>query len=210
MLMTNVQIFEEYYKQYDEWYEKNKAAYLSEVAALKKAVPKKGKGLEIGVGTGRFASKLGIKYGADPSRKMLRLARKRGVETKLGFAEDLPYQDEHFDYVLINITLCFVNDHLRALKEAKRTLKKHGKIIIGIIDKNSFLGDFYQNKQSKFYDQARFFSVEDILGLLKSESFKDFSTFQTIYKLPQYVDLLEKPLHGWGKGGFVVISATKG
>jgi len=61
-------IFDKYYKKYDAWYEKNKFAYLSEIGALKKVVPNKGEGLEIGVGTGRFASRLGIKYGADPSK----------------------------------------------------------------------------------------------------------------------------------------------
>jgi ubiquinone/menaquinone biosynthesis C-methylase UbiE len=53
--MEKSEVFDKYFKEYDEWYEKNKLAYLSEVAALKKVIPKGKKGLEIGVGTGRFA-----------------------------------------------------------------------------------------------------------------------------------------------------------
>ena len=43
-------LFDRYYKRYDGWYKKNKFAYLSEVAAIKRILPKGGRGLEIGVG----------------------------------------------------------------------------------------------------------------------------------------------------------------
>ena len=68
-------IFGRYYKRYDAWYDKSQFAYISESEAIRKVLPKKGKGLEIGVGTGRFASKLGISYGVDPSPKMITLAK---------------------------------------------------------------------------------------------------------------------------------------
>jgi len=60
-----VNIFDRYYKRYDNWYEKNKFAYLSELKTVRKVLPRKGKGLEIGVGTGRFAAALGISTGID-------------------------------------------------------------------------------------------------------------------------------------------------
>lgn len=101
-------VFDKHWKKYDSWYEKNRFAYLSEVEAVKKVLPKDGKGLEIGVGTGRFASALGIKYGIDPSSNMVNIARKRGVETEVGRGEDLPFADCEFDYVVIVITLSFV------------------------------------------------------------------------------------------------------
>jgi len=62
---------------FDEFSERT---YLSELKALKKVILEKKKGLEIGVGTGRFASPLGIEYGIDPSEKMLEIAKKRGVK----------------------------------------------------------------------------------------------------------------------------------
>ncbi len=66
-------IFDKRYKKYDAWYKENKFAYLSELEAIRKVLPKKGKGLEIGVGTGRFAAPLGIKFGIDPSEDMIQL-----------------------------------------------------------------------------------------------------------------------------------------
>jgi len=42
-------------------------------------LPEGGTGIEIGVGTGRFASQLGIKLGLEPSKSMASLARQRGM-----------------------------------------------------------------------------------------------------------------------------------
>jgi len=202
-------IFDKFYKKYDIWYEKNKFAYLSELEAIKKVLPKRGKGLEVGVGTGRFAAPLGIKFGIDPSRKMLEIAKKRGIEVKLGYGEKLPFKNSFFDYVAIIITLCFVKDPVKVLDEAKRVLKKNGKIIIGIINKDSFLGKFYQRKKSVFYKQARFFSVKEATSLLKKIGFIRFSYYHTLFKLPDKIDSIEKPKRGFNKGGFVVISGEK-
>jgi len=83
-----MKIFDKYYKKYDLWYERNRFAYLSELEAIKKVLPKKGKGLEIGVGTARFAKPLGIKYGIDPSKKMLEIAKKKGVNVRLGMEKN--------------------------------------------------------------------------------------------------------------------------
>ncbi len=202
-------IFDRYYRKYDAWYDRNKFAYLSELEALKKVVPKKGRGLEIGVGTGRFASVLGIEYGIDPSKNMLKIARKRGMDVRLGKGERVPFADSTFDYIVIIITLCFVKNPGKVLTEAKRVLKNGGKIIVGIIDKDSFLGRFYQSKKSVFYKQANFFGVRELADLLKVTGFSRISYYQTIYKLPNKMNSVERPRLGYGKGGFVVIRAHK-
>ncbi|MGQ9673958.1 MAG: hypothetical protein ACUVV5_12660, partial [Candidatus Aminicenantales bacterium] len=49
------------WKSYDEWYDKHPALYQSELAALRKVVPS-GTGLEIGVGTGRLAVPLAVRF----------------------------------------------------------------------------------------------------------------------------------------------------
>ena len=202
-------IFNKYYKQYDAWYEKYKFVYLSELEAIRKVLPERGKGLEIGVGTGRFASPLGIKYGIDPSDKMLKIAQKRGINVKLGCGENLPFTDGTFDYVAIIITICFVKNPIKVLKEARRVLKRNGRIIIGIIDKDSFLGKFYQKKKSVFYKQANFFNVEKLNDLLEIIGFTRICYYQSIFKMPDKIDSIEKPKKGFGKGGFVVISGEK-
>ena len=202
-------IFDRYYKKYDAWYEKNKFAYLSELDAVKKILPQKGKGLEIGVGTGRFAHALGIATGIDPSKNMIQIARKRGVNVRLSFGERLPFKNATFDYVAIIITICFVKDPLKVLQESRRVLKKNGKLIVGIIDKDSFLGKFYQRKKSLFYKQANFFSTKEVTDLLKVTGFNRFSFLQTIFQLPDKMKSIEKPQKGFGKGGFVVIDAQR-
>lgn len=202
-------IFDKHYKRYDVWHDKHKFAYLSELRAIRKVLPKKGKGLEIGVGTGRFAAPLGIKFGIDPSEHMIKLAGQRGVDTRLGIGESLPVGDDIFDYVAIIITICFVKEPKKVLKEARRALKKKGKIIIGIINKDSFLGEFYQKKKSVFYKEANFFNVREITDLLKNTGFSKFSYYQTLYRLPTEIKSVQKPRKGFGRGGFVVISGEK-
>ena len=202
-------IFDHYYKKYDAWYEKNKFTYLSELEAVKQVLPKNGKGLEIGVGTGRFAQALGTKFGIDPSIEMLKIAKKRGINVRLGDGGRLPFKNGTFDYVAIIITICFVKDPRKVIEESYRVLKKNGKIIIGIVDKNSFLGKFYQKKKSVFYGKAKFFGVDELTSLIKSTGFNRFYYCQTIFGLSDKVNSIEKPQNGFGKGSFVVISAKK-
>ncbi len=202
-------IFNKYYKKYDTWYDKNKFAYLSELKAIRKILPKRGKGLEIGVGTGRFAAPLGIAYGIDPSKNMIKVARERGIDARIGDGGNLPFSNASFDYVAIIITISFAKNPLKVLEEAKRVLKRNGKLIIGIVDKNSFLGRFYQKKKGVFYKQANFFSVRELTDLLKAVGFNKFSYYQTIFKLPNKMSSIEKPQKSFGKGGFVVINSKK-
>ncbi len=202
-------IFNQYYERYDAWYERNKFAYLSEIEAIKKVLPKEGKGLEIGVGTGRFAHPLGIEYGIDPSINMLKIARKRGIKVVVSYGEHLALRSSYFDYIAIIITLCFVQNPQKVLEESKRVLKKEGKIIIGMIDTVGFLGKFYQRKKSLFYKEANFLDVKEVTNLIKKTGFNKLSYYQTIFNLPQEINSIEKPQKGIGEGSFIVISAQK-
>ncbi len=51
--------------------------------------------LEVGVGTGYFAGRVGAEVGLDPSMKMLEIARMRGVGLLVrGVRESMPFKDE--------------------------------------------------------------------------------------------------------------------
>jgi len=199
-------VFNLYTQEYEDWFEKNKFAYLSEVETLRKAIPK-GSGLEIGVGTGRFAQPLGVDTGVDPSENMLEIARSRGIKTLVGNGEDLPFKDDEYDFVLIAFTICFVDDPIPVLKEAKRVLKRGGRIIIGIIDRDSDLGRSYEIKKakSKFYSNARFYTAGEIIEMLENLNFKDIGTYQTLFEFPGNLNKIDCIKEGYGKGGFVVI-----
>ena len=200
-------IFDKYYKRYDAWYDKNQFAYLSELEAIRKALPKKGKGLEIGIGTGRFAAPLGIRFGIDPSKNMVKLACQRGIDARVGNGECLPFREDSFDYIAIIITLCFVKNPQKVLEEARRVSKDKGRIIVGIIDKDSFLGEFYRRKKTIFYKYAHFFSVKELVDLLETVDFEGPSYYQTLFKYPHKLDSIEKTQKGFGSGGFVVVNA---
>ena len=95
--MAKVEPFEKYTRRYDEWFEKSRFAYESELQAVKSVWPEQGVGIEIGVGTGRFAAPLGIKFGVEPSISMGQVARRRGINVIRGVAEALPIKGENFE-----------------------------------------------------------------------------------------------------------------
>ena len=159
--MAKIRPFEEHTDQYEKWFEVNNFAYESELEAIKRVLPEKGIGMEIGVGSGRFAGPLGIKFGVEPSGKMREISKQRGIEIINGLAEALPYKDCQFDYALMVTTICFLDDIETALKEAYRVIKSGGYLIIGFVDKESSLGKQYlaHKKESLFYEIATFYSV---------------------------------------------------
>ena len=60
--MPKIEPFEKHTIKYDKWFEENKYAYQSEVNAIKAILPKFSNGIEIGVGSGKFAVPLAIKF----------------------------------------------------------------------------------------------------------------------------------------------------
>ena len=107
--MPRVAPFEAHHQRYEAWFEKHEAAYISEFLALRPFVPREGCGVEIGVGSGRFAVPLGVQVGVDPSPAMLLHASARGIKVVEGVAENLPFEVGTFDYALVVTTICFVD-----------------------------------------------------------------------------------------------------
>ena len=108
--MPKTEPFELFTDAYEKWFVDNKQIYELELETVKQLLPPKSHGLEVGVGSGRFAAPLGIKIGVEPSRAMAEIARKRGIEVVVGVAEKLPFKDNSFDFVLLVTTICFVDD----------------------------------------------------------------------------------------------------
>lgn len=202
-------VFDNNAKEYDDWYERHSTIYQSEISAIKKAIPVNKKGIEIGVGTGRFSTPFRIFIGVEPSANMAKLAEERGITVVNAVAENLPFHNESFDFVLTVTTVCFLSDIPKSLNETYRILKDQGKIILGIIDKNSPLGKQYEKMkiENKFYADAHFHSTEEITALLKDAGFSKFNYWQTLEHSES--NTVEEPQHGYGKGGFVVIEAIK-
>lgn len=147
--MSVVTVFEQHAEQYDRWFDAHEPVYQAEVAALRKFIPEGGLSLEVGIGTGRFAVPLAIRYGIDPSHRMLQLARRRGVQVCQAVGEQLPFRDGQFDIVLLVTVICFVDDVSTLLRELRRVLKSGGQLIIGFINRNSKLGRLYESRRDQ-------------------------------------------------------------
>lgn len=206
--MPKIDAFEKYSDAYDDWFEKNSKAYAAELKAVRQLLPLGvAKGLEVGIGSGKFALPLGIKVGVEPSTQMAEKASRAGLEVHPGVAEDLPFPAGQFDFVLMVTTICFVDDVVKSFQEVLRVLVPGGCILVGFVDMESELGQKYlQNRdKSKFYQQATFFSTQQVLDHLKTADFEVAEIKQTL--IPG--DLQETVLDGFGQGAFVVIKATK-
>jgi SAM-dependent methyltransferase len=209
--MARIAPFETHTRRYERWFGRHEAAYLSELRVLHELLPASGVGLEIGVGTGRFAEPLGIRVGIDPSLRMLGHARRRGIKVVCAVAEALPFRHGVFDHALIVTTICFVDDARAMLLEACRVLKPEGALIIGFIDRTSRLGRHYEahRHENVFYRDAVFFSADEVDRLLSETGFGERTWRQTLTKpLAETVEV-EPSRPGFGDAAFVAVRALK-
>ena len=105
------------------------------------ALPKGGKLLDIGCGTGLFVERYieagGSAIGLDISSKMIEKARRRCIacDYTLGTGEKIPFCDNSFDAVCSLLVFSYVKDPETMLNEAYRVLKPGGKIAICTLGK---------------------------------------------------------------------------
>jgi SAM-dependent methyltransferase len=203
--------FNAFHDRYETWFRRHSAAYYSELLAVRALLPWQGLGLEIGVGSGRFAGPLGIGVGLDPSRAMLAYAVARGISGIQGVAEALPFKDGVFDYGLIVTTICFVDDAKALMYEVRRVLKPGAFLVMGFVDRASRLGQQYlaHQHESVFYREARFYSALEVEMLLDDAGFINRVWGQTLAKPLNAVQEIEPLSDGHGHGGFVVVKALK-
>ena len=202
--------FDEHGDRYEAWFERHSAAYESELQAIRDMLPS-GRGLEVGVGSGRFAGPLGIGWGVEPSERMRCLARQRGVDAVEGIAERLPYPDQSFDVVLMVTTICFVDDLPGALAEAHRVLRPGGTLVIGFVDRDSPLGRDYEAHRADnvFYRDATFYSAGEVAEQLALAGFAQLGFRQTIFTPLQEVVSVQPSRPGSGVGSFVVVRGQR-
>ncbi|MBW2095585.1 MAG: class I SAM-dependent methyltransferase [Deltaproteobacteria bacterium] len=131
--------------------------------------------LDIGCGSGNhllLLNRLGLDIsGMDASSHMIQRAKERlgnRCTLKLGMAEDLPFDDNEFDYAVMIHTLEFLDDPLPAIREAGRVARQ--KVLVGVMNTLSCDG-VKRRIQGYFGDplfrHARFFNLWEIKSFLR-------------------------------------------
>ena len=207
--------FDDLAPEYDAWFDKEGSLiFFIEVKAFRALLPSLPKPwLEIGVGSGRFAQALGIETGVDPSYKLAEMARKRGVNAFLGRGEQELFDEESFGTVFLIVTLCFLDSPLDVLREANRILMPDGKVVLGLVLRESPWGKLYQQKKNeghRFYRYAKFYKCDEVDRLLVQAGFVTEKIVSTLFQEPGKVQHVEEPREGYfPDAGFTVIVAGK-
>lgn len=201
--------FEGYAAKYDVWFDENDEIFRCEVDAVKRFFEKNKSTVEIGVGTGRFAEKLGIEIGVEPVDDMARFAKKRGVKKIIKCdAQNLSLPNECYEQVVMITLDCFVDDFGKAVGEAYRILKKSGNLVVAFLNKATPLGKVYDENKARnsVYCCAAFHTHYDILKILESCGFRAEGCCSCVESLDNIYGGVED---GFGEGIFTVIGAKK-
>jgi SAM-dependent methyltransferase len=204
--------FETHYAEYDAWFDRNANVYESELLAVRQLLPPPGDWVEIGVGSGRFASKLGIPAGVEPADGVATLARRRGVHVLKGKAESLPLEDESIDAAFLITTLCFVNDVDRTFLEVARVLRTGGHAVVAFIPKDSRFGERYcaNASEDRFFRHATLPTKRRVFDAIEAAGLEIERIVQTLTGSPERAnDRIEPPVEGHERGSFVVVRAIK-
>ena len=218
--------FEEAAADFDTWFGKNRVVFESELLAEKHFLFAPGNAVSIGVGSGLFASKLGIKYGVEPVKEMAERARNRGIEVKIGTAENVPYPNEQFDTVLLSTVLSYVDNPRQAVNEAFRILKSGGRVVVSFLTREGSYAMMYdlayrRGKHDpeispkypypiKFIRATRWLSTGEVTTLLQDAGFINFKYVQTLTRHPKYTnEEIEDPVEGYKKGDYIVVQGEK-
>ena len=207
--------FDNLAREYDAWFDREgRLIFSDEVWAfqsLLKSLPKPW--LEIGVGSGRFAQALGIETGVDRSIKLVEMARRRGINTFLGRGDQELFEEGSFGTIFLIVALCFLDSPLDVLQEANRILISSGKIVLGLVLKESPWGQFYQAKKAqghRFYRYATFYRCHEVVRLLVQACFVIESIVSTLFQKPGEVQRMEEPKLGYSpNAGFTILVARK-
>ena len=186
----NWEVFDEHSKEYDDWFDKRfgAGAFAIELNAIKKLTGNLPyDSLEVGVGTGRFATALGIKFGIDPSLSVIKYAKERGIYVARSVAEFLPFGSSTFSFLFMIVSVCFLSNPMQAFLEAHRVLKPGGSLVLGLIFKDSSWGGYYEYKRSSgniFYKHAYFWKKDELLDIINKTGFEPTAAVSTLFDPP--------------------------
>ena len=230
------QPFDEFAEEYDSWFLKNRNVLQSEVELLAGVLRKPGKALSVGCESGLFemilrdSHDIDIHFGVEPAAGMAEIAEKRGMEVRIGPAEELPFEDESFDTVIFNGTPSYIGDLPKAFSEAYRVLRPGGHVVVADVPAESSYGTLYRLAAMvgswddetlkviapevpypmEFAAHANWRTTQEKLDLMEKAGFMGMESTQTLTLQPKFSnDAAESPVPGHDRGDYVAIQARK-
>jgi len=150
--------------------------------------------LEIGCGDGRITTQLVGKakrvVAIDPDPAIIAEAKEntKGVGLCIGSGECLEFSSDSFDVILFTLSLHHQDSSL-ALREAKRVLRDHGRVVIlepvndGEIEQ---VCNFFHNEAQVLQDTAHAIEASDF-EVERSEVFYTYWEFENEHELYEYL-----------------------
>ena len=139
--------------------------------------------LDVGCGTGIYTIPLAKKtdavvFGLDSSKEMIKKAKMKEdsqiVEWQIGDAENLPFDNAHFDCAIMTLVIQQIVNKKKAIDEIYRVLKKNGTFVMMTKShgqlRRSLIMDFPKTRQIDF---KRFPTIPMLKYMLSSAGFKN-------------------------------------
>lgn len=181
---------------YDAWFEMHKNRYCLEreirLMMTMLAPAKGGRLLDIGCGTGISLAPfldMGLDLtGVDPSPYMLDIASAKfrdRVTLHKCHAEDLPFEDNSFEYAVMFTSLEFSDRPAKAIEEACRVTKD--RIFIGVLNRYAPINMVRRARgffRPNIYSNARFFGIWELRQILLAILGKVPITWKTTLQFP--------------------------
>lgn len=121
--------------------------------------------LHVGCGIGSFEerlSELNI-IGLDSLKEMLEEARKRSNKNfVLGDAENLPFRDSSFDAVFYVATIEFINNYMKAIREATRVTVPPGKMVVMMLNPESEYFQAHFQRSGSYFKKVKHIDLNAI------------------------------------------------
>ena len=130
-----------------------------------------------------------------------------------GRGEERFFDEEAFGAVFLIVTLCFVDSPLDVLREINRILQRKGKLVLGLVLRESPWGQLCLKKKEqgdRFYKHATIHSYQEIVDDLRRTGFAVEKFVSTLFQKPDEVKEIETPREYYSSdAGFVIIIARK-